>query len=84
MYKMGEHCVPELSEFMIGIIQNMNSEEEVIINVLAGFEETKEPDGRFSVKEDKEEAEDDSVGGVGMLTMRLADILDPKFVNLNV
>lgn len=75
--------MPELSEFIIGIIQDMTSEEEVTINVLAGFEQTKEPGGRFSMKEDDEEAEED-VAGVGTLTMRLADILEPKFVNLNV
>lgn len=75
--------MPELSEFIIGIIQDMTSEEEVIINVLAGFEQTKEPGGRFSMKEDEGETEDD-VSGIGVLTMRLADILEPKFVNLNV
>lgn len=76
--------MPELSEFIIGIIQDITSAEEVIINVLAGFEETKEPGGRFSMKDDEEESEEDVVVGVGLLTTRLADILEPKFVNLNV
>lgn len=76
--------MPELSEFIIGIIEDMTSEDEVIINVLAGFEQSKEPAGRFSMKEDEGEAEEGIVVGVGMLNMRLNDILEPKFVNLNV
>lgn len=78
MFKMGENYVPELSEYIIGTVQDVN-EDMATINVLAGFEETKDPIGKFSMDEDAEKDEENQ-----QITLRIDGILSGKIIQFQM
>lgn len=78
--KLSENYVPEMSAYIIGLVQSIE-ESNVIIFVLAGLQETKEPSGKFSLAQEDDSPED-SVDQK-LLYIQSNEILDAKYVTLS-
>lgn len=79
MMKLTENYVPDMSAYIIGRVQSID-ESNVIIYVMAGHGETKEPCGKFSLETD-EESPDDSIDNK-LLYIQRNEILCAKYVQV--
>lgn len=84
---MTDNYVPEMSEYIIGMVNKIDDNGSIIIHVLAGAEEIKEPTGKFSMDEyNSEEGGGDGDCGAHkhiteqFVTLQQSELLDAKYV----
>lgn len=81
MFKMSATYAPELSDYIIGIVQDVSEEDMVTMYVLAGFDETKDPVGKFSLENEDDVDDDDAINK--QITIPIGSILSGKHVKLD-
>lgn len=81
MMKLTANYVPDLSAYIIGLVQSIEA-TNVIIFVMAGHEETREPTGKFSLDDD----DDSTIGNDSidqqLLYIQRSEILQAKYVKV--
>lgn len=80
LLKLNESYIPEMSEYIIGTVSQIDDTDgSITIQVLAGAEETKEPSGKFSMAEyTSEENADENAEKI--ITLQQSELLDVKYV----
>lgn len=80
MMKLTDNYVPDLSAYIIGLVQSIEA-ANVIIFVMAGLEETREPCGKFSLDDDESTVGHDSIDQQ-LLYIQRSEILHAKYVKV--
>lgn len=86
MMKLTANYVPDLSAYIIGLVQSIEA-ANVIIFVMAGLEETREPCGKFSLDDDEDESA--AAGNAESIDQQLLyiqrnEILHAKYVKVGI
>lgn len=76
--KLTANYVPDISAYIIGLVQSIEA-ANVIIYVMAGVDETREPSGKFSLDDD--ETAVDSIDEQ-LLYIQRSEILNAKYVKV--
>lgn len=81
MMKLTANYVPDLSAYIIGLVQSIEA-ANVIIFVMAGLEETREPSGKFSLDDETTADNNDDSIDQQLLYIQRNEILHAKYVKV--